>query len=98
MTSRCQGLRIEIRFAAKLHDAFRDTVRVLLFLSRMFEELGLCSSCMNARRHVVMSFVAEHADHLSRKSIIEDLQNRFTISLIGLGHGAFFDVLAGALP
>jgi hypothetical protein len=42
--------------------------------------------------------VAQHADDFGCESFVEDLDNRFPIGLVALGHGAALDMFAGPFP
>src|SRR5206468_2410548 len=94
---RGQTIGSEIRFAAKLDDALRDAVGMLLLLARVLEKLRGDRARVNAPRHEVMTLVAQHANDLGCQRGIEDLDRRFGVTAVAFGHGASGDVLPRAL-
>ncbi len=91
-----QGVRIEIRFAAQLHDALGQLVRVFLFLLRVLQELALHCVGKHALGHEVVAVVAQRAHVFGGKRGIEQLDHLLAIGVVALGDGAVFDALARA--
>src|SRR2546429_2357613 len=93
VATRRKAIGGEIRCAAELDDALRNTVGVFLLLAGVLEKLRGDRSRMNASRHEVMALVAQHANDLGRQRGVEDLDRRFGVAAVAIGHSAAGDVL-----
>ena len=89
--------RIELRLAAQLHDALGQTVGVLCFLGRVFEEFVGGHIGFQAVGHEVVTLVAQDADQLGGQRFIEQAQHFLTVGAVALGYRAVLDVLPCAL-
>lgn len=88
---------VEFGLAAQLHDAFGQLVGVFRFLVGVLEEFLGGDMGFNTVGHEIVTFVAQHADQLSGQRFVEQAQDFLAIGIVAFGHGAVFDVLAGAL-
>ena len=79
-----------------LHDANRDLVGMALLLVRVLQELLRDRLGMDAVRHEIVAFVAEHADDLGREGLVQDPHDDLGVGAVALGNGAALDVLARA--
>ena len=93
-----QAFGIEIRRAAQLADPLRDPVGVLLLLDRVLHELVGDGLVVDSGGHVVVPPVPQGADDLRRQRLVEELDRRLNVALVGRGHRALFHVLPGAPP
>jgi hypothetical protein len=91
-----QAFGVQVRLAPELGDALGDEVGVRLLLVRVLEELLGHRLGVDARGHVVVALVAEHADELGGERLVEQAQDGLAIAAIGLGDGALLDVAARA--
>src|SRR5712692_9258495 len=91
-----QAFRIEIRRAAKLHDARGNLIGVALFVVCVLQKFGRDAFSMNSRSHEIMALVAQHANNLRRQSFVQQLHDRLSIRPISFSDRALFDVLARA--
>jgi hypothetical protein len=97
MTARREPLRIEVGRPARLDDAIRYRVGVLLLLVRMFEELLLHSLGGNTLGHEVVSLVPQDADNFRRKRFIQYFADLLCVRTIIRRYRALFDMRTRAL-
>src|SRR4051812_16826121 len=90
-----QAFGIEIGRAAQLPDAVRDPVGVLLLLVGVLHELVGDRLVVDPGRHEVVPAVTQHADDLGGERLVEELDRRLHVALVGGGHRTLFHVLAG---
>src|SRR5687767_2882075 len=91
-----QSFGIEIRFALKLNYSLRNLIRMPLLVVGMLQKLRRHTFSMNARRHEVMSLVAQHANDFGRQRLVQKFNYGFAISSIAFGNSAILDMFSGA--
>src|SRR5471030_110998 len=89
-----QACRVEVGRAVELGDALRDHVGVLLLFAGVLRELVGHRLRVDARGHVVMALVAQHADDLGRQRVVQQLDGGVDVAAVGLGDGTLLDVFA----
>jgi len=88
--------RTEVRLAAELGNSFCDLVGMRLFLAGMFEEFLRHALGVDTFRQIVMRLVAQHANDLRGKRLVQNAHYGGDVRLIGLSHGAGFHMLSCA--
>ena len=89
-----QHVRIELRFAAQLHNTLGQSVSVFAFLLGVFEKLIGGGAGLQTAGHEVVTFVAQNADQFSGQRFVEQAQHLFTVGAVAFSYGAVLDVLA----
>src|SRR5688572_1205358 len=90
-----EALGGEVGRAAKLRDARRDLVGMLLLVVGVLEELRRHALGVDALRHEVMALVAQRADDLGRERLVEELEDHAAVGVVPGSHRALRDVLPG---
>src|SRR5581483_1810173 len=93
-----ETLRIEVRLAIELSDAFGKAVGVLLLFLGMLQELVLDCLGVNSRGHIVVAFIAQGADDLSGERLVQQLHHGFAIALVTFSDRTVLDMLSSTLP
>ncbi len=89
-----QQVRVELGFAAQLHDALGQFVGMFQFLVGVLQELIGGDAGFQAAGHEVVALVAQHADQFGGQRLIEQTQDLFAVGAVAFGHRAVFHILA----
>jgi len=90
-----EPFRAEVGFPAQLDDAGGDLIGVDLLLGGVLEELLGDRVGVDPFGHVEVPLVAQDADDLGGKRLVEQLDDGGSVGLVPFGDGPFLDVLAG---
>src|SRR5207244_12488750 len=96
VAAREEAFGVEVRLAPELVDALGDQVSMGLLLAGMLEEFRGHGLGVDARGHVVVPLVAEHAHELGGGRLVEKTADGLAVAAIGGGDGALLDVAARA--
>src|SRR5436309_6728184 len=94
LKSRPSGLKFSA--AAQLRNSLRNLVSMLLFLFGVLQKLFGYSLRVNACRHVVMTFVPQHAHQFRSQRFVQHANHGLAIGTISLRHRTILYMLPSA--
>src|SRR5690348_9333125 len=95
MTSGRQAGRVQIGLSAELCDSRSHPICVLLLFRGMLQKLVFRASGVDAAGHVIMSFVAQHADKFGRKHFVQNLDHCRSIGFVAFSYCALLHMHPG---
>jgi hypothetical protein len=89
-------VRVEVRLASQLGDAFGNQIGVSLFFFGVFEELLGYRLRMDTGGHEVMAFVTQDTHDFGRQYLVQNSQHRLPVGRVRTGNGALFHMFTGS--